>query len=182
MSLDLTRKVQTTFNLAVMRHEVSMRERAHQSQRGKELAQQDRDKDAAQDIVERHNKRRDELHEHYRETYDTRIAEARQIVQREIAQMRQQPRPPYELGAARTDQFDTELIDRRAAKLVERDLQRDLMSIDQDETQDLQTHFETASYSDAAPSRDYQSRTTERENAPDQTQNASLAQAFQPVR
>ncbi len=201
MSLELTRKIQSTFDLAGLRHEAEMLEQKRQAQNQEaQLQAQGEGQDLSTDwrklreIKEEHQQARDDIQAHYRESHDERMEIAREAVRKTLATAKLQPRPPQAIGAVRPAQFNNELIERRAEKLVERDLQRDLLTIDLSEAGALKAHLQGPFTSESAQHREGRSYDTDRAIEQDRTgdpgeaqsqnqsQNRSLAQSFQPSR
>ena len=195
MSFDTTERLNATFDLATLRHEAMMLEKKRQAQlqeHGKDQVQSSQESEwrKLREIKESHNQVREDLKEHYRDTMEQRMEIARGEVQKTLAVINHQPRPPHELGGTSHDHFNKELTERRAEKLVERDFQRDMLKIDLSETQELKQHLEGPLASEYAQNREGQSYDTDRAREQDrpedpaqaQSQNPSLSQSFQPTR
>ncbi|MCP4184880.1 MAG: hypothetical protein GY761_16435 [Hyphomicrobiales bacterium] len=199
MSLDATERLNATFDLATLRHEAKMLQQKRQAEQqanggDHDPSPQESEWRKLREIKESHDLAREDLEEHYRDTMDQRMEIARAEVQKTLTVINHQPRPPHELGAVRSAQFNNELIERRAEKLVERDLQRDMLKIDLSETQELRRHLEGPLASEYAQYREGQSYDTDRAREQDRredsaqaqsqnpSQNRSLAQSFQPAR
>ncbi len=195
MSLETTERLNGTFDLATLRHEAKMlqqKRQAEQRANGKDQEQSPQESEwrKLREIKESHKQVREDLKEHYRETMEQRMEIAREEVQKSLAVINLQPRPPHELGGTGHDHFDKELTERRAEKLVERDFQRDMLKIDLSETGELKQHLEGPLASEYAQHCEGQSYDTDRAREQDrpedpaqaQSQNPSLSQSFQPTR
>lgn len=126
MSLEQTEELRTNFRLASLHKEAQSLKSPENWQRYVQ-------------ITEKHQKSREAAQQNFKHEFDERMSTARQKAIRDAgAKTYEHPTP---LGI---DQFNPNLINRRAEAMVRRDHQREIAGIDKSEMQDLEKHVEQA--------------------------------------